>query len=87
MEKQVSKKPTPKQRQNMQLSEARFELLEIMHEMISDEVERRGIPNTNTADDTKKSCLPIIEQSPRSSLKDTMCEKLISLLLSRHPQK
>ena len=87
MEKQVSKKPTPKQRQNMQFSEDRFELLEIIHEMISDELERRGIANTNNADDTKKSCLSIIEQSPRSSLKDTMCEKLISLLLSRHPQK
>lgn len=58
MEKQVSKKPTPKQRQNMQFSEDRFELLEIIHEMISDELERRGISETGMSQQEKTYNIP-----------------------------
>jgi|GEM_PF-481130 hypothetical protein len=58
MERQVSKKPTPKQRQNMQFSEDRFELLEIIHEMISDELERRGISETGMSQQEKTYNIP-----------------------------
>lgn len=64
MEKQVSKKPTPKQRQNMQFSEDRFELLEIIHKMISDELERRGISETGMSQQEKAYNIPPTNNKP-----------------------
>lgn len=58
MEKQVSKKPTPKQRQNMQFSEDRCELHENIHEMISDELERIGINETGMSQQEKTYNIP-----------------------------
>ena len=43
MAKRLKHKPTLKQQKNMQFSEERFELLDTIHDMIEDELNRRGM--------------------------------------------
>lgn len=47
MAKRLKHKPTLKQQKNMQFSEERFELLDTIHDMIEDELNRRGMVKEN----------------------------------------
>lgn len=47
MAKRLKHKPTLKQQKNMQFSEERFELLDTIHDMIEDELNRRGMVKKN----------------------------------------
>ena len=47
MAQRTKNKLTQKQQQNMQFSEERFELLDTIHDMIEDELNRRGMVKKN----------------------------------------
>lgn len=64
MVQKAKKQLTAKQKQNMQFSEERFQILESIHEMIDDELNKRGIKIGQEQGMKQENQLPTTENEP-----------------------